>query len=213
MSTFWWYLMIKTTYLSIFVSRSLIKRKVIATFITTFSLLIFSVSSNAIEIGARYQQGDESDTKGYSLSLSNNIVQGSSFYWELSYNKLNDIKVKWNSKDLFFPVESVEALLSYRQNLKSFNRFIRNISFEYQAGLSVGLTENKFIFDGLNEEKIFSEKGDINAVVALSMHYNFDKNTFIEIGVKHLPSFSEFNSISTAFIGLNFKFGGRTYGY
>jgi hypothetical protein len=175
-------------------------------------LTITSFNSFALDTTFSLHKGDESKTKGFSLSLADSFTKGSNFYWSLGYNALDDVEVEWNNDTLYFGNDTVEALVSYRHQLKSYNAFFKKVSFEYQVGASVALTENKFTWEELNEDKLFSEKGDINAVIGVSAYYNFNKNTAVVIGLKHQPSFSEFDDISSAFIGINYKFG-KVVGY
>jgi len=169
----------------------------------------------ALDTVLSLHKGDESKTVGLSITLADNFSKNSNFYWSLGYSTLNDVKVEWNNDDLFFKNDTVEALLSYRQKLTGFNNqnsFLKNITIEYQIGASVGLTENKFFWTDLNEEKYFSETADINPIIAISTHYNFSKKSAIILGLKHQPNFSEFGNISTLFLGINYKFG-RAAGY
>lgn len=166
----------------------------------------------ALDTSFSLHKGDESKTKGISVGLADQFSKGSPWYWSLAYSTLDDVQVKWNNDELYFKNDTVDALISYRQKLKSYNEFFKKVTIEYQFGASVALTENKFFWQDLNEEKYFSEKNDINAIVAISAHYNFNKKTAVTLGIKHQPSFSEFGSISSVFLGINYKFG-KAVGY
>lgn len=176
--------------------------------LTLASLLTLScASAMALDAGISLHKGDESKTKGMSVSLADNFAKGSNWYWSFAYNTLDDVQVKWNNDELYFKTDTIDAAISYRQQLKSYNEFFKKVTIEYQVGASVSLTENKFFWDELNEEKYFSEKNDINALVAVSAHYNFNKKTALTLGVKYQPNFSEFGDISSVFVGINYKFG------
>jgi hypothetical protein len=83
---------------------------------------------------------------------------------------------------------------------------------EFQLGAGVALTENKFEWPELGEEKYFSEQGDVNPFLSLSLHKKLTKNTSMQIGIKHYPSYSEFDDITSLYFGINYRFG-RQIGY
>lgn len=171
-----------------------------------------ALSSQAVELGVNYQQGQYSETKGGSIYVADKFYNRSNFYWTVSYNQLNDAPVEWNNKELFFDIETVDALVSYRYSPSSyFKSFINDFTFEYQAGVSVVLTENKLVWPALQQEMFFSESGDANAVVAFSVYYNFSRNAAFNFGIKHQPSFSNFDSLSSVHLGFSYKFGQKNY--
>jgi len=170
-------------------------------------LTLPAASAMAIDTSFSFHKGDESKTKGISVGLGDNFAKGSPWYWSVAYNTLDKVQVKWNSDELYFKIDTIDVAVSYRQQLKSYNPFLKKVTIEYQGGLSAALTENKFFWQALDEQKYFSEKGDVNALLAVSAHYNFNKKTALTLGVKYQPSFSEFGDISSVFVGLNYKFG------
>jgi len=184
-----------------------IRRKKIAALFSLLSIILFVPMSQASEVGVGVIKGDESKTQGFSLSFANEITRGSQFFWEISYNKLNDVKVDWNDRSLYFTVDTIEAMVSYRQRIKSYNAFTKNLTFEYQAGVSVALTENKFYWPELDETKFFSETSDANALLGFAIHYRLGKSAAMKLGIKHIPSFSGFGSNSTVHLGFIYKFG------
>ena len=186
--------------------------KKIITLISTVLICGISFNSFALEIGAALHKGDESKTKGFNISVSENFSRKHNLYWSLSYNSLDDVKVDWNNSSLYFSVDTIEALISRQQKLKTYNSFLKNIVFEYQAGVSLALTENKFTWEELNEERFFSEKNDINAVLSFSTYYNLTKNSAVKLGVKIQPSFSQFGTVGSVYLGFNYKFG-KQVGY
>jgi len=200
-----------------FSSSCLVNRKKIAALLGMLSFIFLNPASHASEVGIGLLKGDESKTQGVSLSFADQFSRGSQFYWELSYNKLNDVKVDWNNSTQYFTVDTIEAMVSYRQRIKSYNAFTKNLTLEYQAGVSVALTENKFFWPKgekitSDETKYFSESGDVNGVVGFAVHYKLGKNTAMKLGIKHIPSFSGFGSNSTVHLGFIYKFGTR-YSY
>lgn len=188
------------------------KLKKITVILIAFASFGFSINLQAIEIGAEIHKGEGSKTTGFNLSVSDNFSRKHNLYWTLAYNNLNDIEVSWNDSELFFSVDTIEALVSYQQKLNTYDSFLKNIVFEYQAGFSLALTENKFIWEELDQELFFSEKNDINAVLAFAALYNINKNSAVKLGIKYQPSFSEFGSISSIYLGFTYKFG-RQIGY
>jgi hypothetical protein len=171
---------------------------------------VYSLPAHSLEISASFHQTDQSETSGYSLEISDNFSRRSPFYWTLGYTKLDEVLVDWNESALSFPLDSVEFSLSYRQKIVSRSPVYRGFSFEYQLGLSSPLTENRFFWPELNEEKYFSERGDVNGFVAISTHYALSENSAVKIGIRHFPKVSEFGSISSVFLGFNLSFGSRS---
>jgi long-subunit fatty acid transport protein len=175
------------------------------------STCLLTGNASAIEVSGNFHKGEESETKGFSFALADKFTKGGNLYWSVSYNSLDKVKVEWNNDELFFKVDTLDALVSYRHKIQSYNAFFKNLTMEYQVGASMSLTENKFTWPetpGLEEEvRYFSEDNDVNAVIALGARYKLDRNTSINFGVKYQPSFSEFGDISSAYIGLTYRFG------
>lgn len=169
-------------------------------------------SSQAIETNFSLHQGGDSDTQGLSFSVADQFSKSSQFYWSVGYSYLDDVKVEWNNQDLFFKVDTVDAILSYRYKPKSYNQFMKQLTFEYQIGASVALTENKFVWSDLNEERYFSEKNDVNPLLGFNVRYAIDKNTSVVTGFKYQPSFSDFDDITSVYLGISYKFGNQ-FGY
>jgi hypothetical protein len=190
------------------------KGQVFAVFLTVLSLFVFSLPLQALEIGGSVHKGTENDTQGYSFFISDNFSRRSPFYWSLGVSRYDDVSVEWNNSNLEFPLSSAEVALSYRHQFTSRNPTMRRFSMEYQLGVAASLTENKFTWPELNEEKYFSETGDINGFLAISAHYKVSSNVSAIMGVKHFPEVSEFGSISSVFLGfkVNLDFGSTYYG-
>jgi len=167
--------------------------------------------ANALEIGGNFHKGSESKSQGFSFALADTFTKGGNIYWTVTYNSLDNVKVNWNRDELFFKIDTIDALVSYRHKIQSYNSFFKNLTIEYQIGASVSLTENKFTWPqtpGLEEEvKYFSEDSDINAVIGVGAYYKLNRNTSINFGVKYQPNFSEFGAVSSVYIGLNYRFG------
>jgi hypothetical protein len=184
-------------------------RQIFAT--SLISLGLFTFNASAIEIAGNFHKGSEAKTKGFNFVLADTFTKGGNLYWSVAYSSLDKVKVEWNNTDLFFKIDTFDALVSYRHKIQSYNSFFKNLTIEYQLGASMALTENKFTWPetpGLEEEiRYFSEKSDINTIVGIAAQYKLDRNTSINFGVKYQPSFSEFGAVSSVYVGLNYRFG------
>jgi hypothetical protein len=189
------------------------KGQVFAVFLTVLSLFVFSLPAQAFEIGGTAQKG-ENETQGYSFFITDNFSRKSKFYWSLGVSRYDDVSVEWNKNELIFPLDSAEVSLSYRHKLSSRNPAKRSFSMEYQLGVATPLTENKFTWPELNEEKYFSEKGEVSGFLVISAHYNITSNISAIMGVKHFPKMFEFGNMSSVFLGVkvNLDFGPTYYG-
>jgi hypothetical protein len=173
-------------------------------------LFLMHQNSYAIEPIIQIHKADQSGAYGLSLGVSDNFFNQQEFNWSISYNRLQDINVNWNDEDIDFSLDTVDLMLSYRFYPKSYYKFVKTLSFEFQAGVGVAITENKFLWPELNEEKIFSEQGDVNGVVAFLVHKKFTKEVSMHLGVKHYSDYSEFGDISSVFLGFSYHFGKKT---
>jgi hypothetical protein len=184
--------------------------------VSVLSSLVFSPISNALEVGGAFHKGSDSGMVALSAHVTDVFQKGSPFHWSASYNYINGIDVDWNNNSRSFDTHTIDATFLYRHRIKSYSKFFQKVSIDFQAGLSVNLTESKFVWNDTDtpniEDRIFSERGDINPVVAIAANYKIDKNKSVHIGVKHLPSFSEFKSISTVYAGFTYRFV-NSFGY
>lgn len=184
--------------------------------LTKYSAMIAGVilanNANAIDAGIALHQGNESNTQGFSLDVSDSFSKGSNFHWGASYQTLDDVKVEWNQRDLYFKLDTLAAYGSYRYQPKSYNAVMKKLSLDYFAGVSVTLTENKFDWPNLNTEKYFSEKGDVNPFIGFAAHYSFTKKSSLDLGFKYQPSFSDLGNITSVYLGITYKFG-KQVGY
>lgn len=173
-------------------------------------LTLVQFNTSAVETHFELHKISDSGTSGYSVGVSDNFFKQKAFNWQISYNQLQDVNVEWNNQDWDLSISTVDMLLTYQYSpSSSYNKFMNKFTFELLAGASVSLTENKLVFEDnqLDYEKIYSEQGDINPVVAFEIAYKTSKSTSIHIGVKHYPNYSEFESISSVYIGFNYLFG------
>lgn len=186
-------------------------RKILAASGVFVCASLFPLSANAIEVAGNFHKGDEAKTKGFSFVLAEKFTKGSNFYWSVAYNSLDKVKVEWNNDERFFKIDTIDASVSYRHKIQSYNAFFKNLTLEYKLGASLSLTENKFTWPEtpeLEEEiRFFSEENDINTVLSVGAYYKLDRNTSINFGVKYQPSFSEFGDVSSVYIGINYRFG------
>lgn len=179
----------------------------IAKILTVIIILMTHQYTYALEPTIQLHKVDQSGAYGVSLGLTDNFFNQQAFNWSVSYNRMQDINVSWNDNDIAFSLDTVDFMLSYRHYPRSYNKFIKSLIFEFQAGAGVALTENKFTWPDLEFEKYYSEQGDVNPVVALLLHKKFSKQAAMHIGFKHYPSYSEFDDISSLFVGFSYSFG------
>jgi len=189
-------------------------RNLFAASTVLISASLLTGNASAIEVAGNFHKGDESKAKGFSFVLADQFTKGGNIYWSVGYNRLDKLKYDLPftiTGERFFKVDTVDALVSYRHKIQSYNSFLKNLTIEYQLGASVALTENKLTYtDPKSLEAVLiysSEKNDINAVIGVGALYKLDRNTSINFGVKYQPSFSEFGDISSAYVGLTYRFG------
>jgi hypothetical protein len=173
-------------------------------------LFMVHINSYAIETSIQLHKADQSGASGFSLGIGDNFFNQREFNWAVSYNRLEDVNITWNNDDINFALDTVDLMLSYRYYPTSYNHFVKNLMVEFQVGAGVAITENKFVWPELNEEKYFSEQGDINGVFGFMIHNKFTKQVAMHIGLKHYPDYSEFGDISTVFLGFTYTFGSQT---
>lgn len=181
--------------------------------VVLFLVLFLSVQlkSYALESSVELHKGSDSGTYGFSLGVTDSFFKQKAFNWRVSYNRLNDVAVDWNAQDVDFSIDTVDLMLTYRYSPHSYNKFINKLTLEFQGGAAVTLTENKFVFPDLaNFKKVFSEQGDVNAVLGFLVNYKTSTSTSVHVGMKYYPDYSEFGSVTSAFIGFNYHFGRQT---
>lgn len=189
----------------------LAKMPVLATLMSALLLLV-TLQSAALETSLQLHKADQSGAYGLSFGIGDDFFNHKEFNWAISYNRLEDINITWNDDDINFSLDTVDFMLSYRYYPKSYNTFIKSLIFEFQAGVGVALTENKFLWPALEEEKFYSEQGDVNGVLAFLVHKKLTKEVSMQLGVKHYPDYSEFGDISSLYLGFSYQFG-RQSGY
>jgi hypothetical protein len=173
--------------------------------------LTINFNAFALEGSLQMHKGDQSGTSGYSIGFNENIFSSDSFYWGVNYNTLDKVNVDWNNETLNFELDTLDVMVSYRYSTEPSGQSRRRsntiYTFEFQVGAGIALTENKFNWPSLGEEKIFSEKNDANAFGALLIHRSLSRNSSVHIGVKHYPEYSEFGDLSSVFLGFKYHFG------
>ena len=185
-------------------------------------LTFYGWESYAIESSVQLHKVDQDKSFGYSLSIGDEFFKQKAFNWQVSYNRLENVSVEdldkisdaWDKADFDFAMQTIDLSLSYRYYPKSYDKFINSFMFEVQLGAAVNLSDHKLVFrpEFDRDDIYFAEQGDINPVIALSIQKSFTKNSAMHLGVKHYPNFSDFGSISTIFVGFNYRFG-RQIGY
>jgi hypothetical protein len=180
--------------------------KISAKLITAIFFMVH-INTYAIETSIQLHKADQSGAYGVSLGIGNNFFNQREFNWAVSYNRLEDVNITWNDDDINFALDTIDLMLSYRYYPRSYNNFVKSLIVEFQVGAGVALTENKFIWPALAEEKLFSEQGDINGVLAFMVHKKFTKQVSMHIGLKRYPDYSEFGDVSSVFLGFSYQFG------
>lgn len=165
-----------------------------------------------METSLQLHKVDQSGAKGFSIGIGDSFANQRAFNWSVSYNRLDDLNITWNDDDINFALDTVDLQLNYRYYPRSYNSFIKSLVVELQAGVAIAMTENKFTWPDLDEERYFSEQGDVNAVLGFLVHKKLTKKVALHLGVKHYPDYSQFGDISSLFLGVTYSFG-RQMGY
>jgi hypothetical protein len=178
--------------------------------------------SHALESSVQLHKVDQDKSYGYSLSIGDEFFNQKAFNWQVSYNRFEKVKISdldetskvWDKAGFDFTLQTIDLSLGYRYYPKSYDKFISSLMLEFQLGASINLSENKLIPNRALklDDVYFAEQGDINPVMSISLQKSFTKNSAMHVGFKHYPSYSDFGSISTVFIGFNYRFG-RQVGY
>jgi len=186
-----------------------------------FFIVILTSKSHALESSVQLHKVDQDKSFGYSISIGDEFFNQKAFNWQVSYNRLENVAISdldkisdvWNDAGFDFTMQAIDLSLGYRYYPQSYDKFINTLMVEFQLGASVNLSEHKLIPQDPNADvRYFANQGDINPVLSISLQKSFTKNSAMHIGVKHYPSYSDFGSISTLFIGFNYRFG-RQIGY
>jgi hypothetical protein len=185
-------------------------------------IIILTGRSYALESSAQLHKVDQDKSFGYSLSVGDEFFNQKVFNWQVSYNRLENVAISdlddtsevWDEAGFDFTLQTLELSLGYRYYPRSYDKFISTLMVEFQLGAAVNLSDHKFIFTESVEanDRYFAEQGDINPVMSISLQKSFTKNSAMHIGFKYYPSYSDFGSISTLYIGFNYRFG-RQVGY
>jgi hypothetical protein len=185
-------------------------------------LFLISTKTQAIESTIQLHKVDQDKSSGYSLSIGDEFFNQKTFNWQVSYNHFSKVSISdldktseaWAQADFDFTIQTLDFSLAYRYYPESYNKFINSLMLEFQLGVAVNLSDHKFVFrpNFDRDDVYFAEQGDINPVLAITLQKSFTKNSAINFGVKHYPSYSDFASISTIFVGFNYRFG-RQVGY
>lgn len=181
----------------------------IARTVALVATILVSTAFNtyAVEWGGQYLHGSDSGSDGFGISLSEKFSHKSPFSWTLGYSKLNDVVVDWNGSELTFPIETIDAYISYRFTPHSYNPAATGLSYDLFSGISVTVSENKFTWPELNEEKYFSETNDINFLMGGALRYTFTSAVSVQLGVKYYPDFSDFDDVTSMYAGFYYRFG------
>ena len=185
-------------------------------------IALLATKSQAVESSIQVHKVDQDKSYGYSLSMGDEFFNQKAFNWQVSYNRLENVEIsdldkksaEWGKAGFDFAIQTIDLSLAYRYYPRSYDKFMQTLMVEFQLGAAINLSDHKLVFrpDFDRNDIYFAEQGDINPVLSISLQKSFTKNYAMHIGVKHYPSFSDFGSISTLFIGFNYRFG-RQIGY
>jgi len=187
--------------------------KVLFKLVTT-SLFMVHLNNYAVEPFFQVHKVDQSGAYGVNIGVGDNFFNQQEFNWAASYSRIEDVNVTWAGQDINFSLDTIDLTLSYRYYPKSYNTFIKSLIFEFQAGVGIAITENKFVFrPNLDTDDVyFSEQGDVNVVLAFLVHKKISKQLSMQIGIKSYPDYSDFGDISSVFLGFSYQFG-KQVGY
>lgn len=188
-----------------------------------FLLCFFIVKQgHALESSVQLHKVNQEKAYGFSLSIGDEFFNQKAFNWQVSYNHfdnvmirdLEDISEEWDKANYDFTIQTIDMSLTYRHYFRSYNKMISSLMFEAQIGASVNLGEHKLVFrpDFERDDIYFAKQGDINPVLSISLQKSLTKKSAIHFGFKHYPDYSDFGTISSLFIGYNYRFG-RQVGY
>lgn len=187
-----------------------------------FFIVMLASKSYAIESSVQLHKVDQDKSYGYSLSVGDEFFNQKAFNWQVSYNRLENVAISdlnkissvWNQAGFDFTIQTIDLSLGYRYYPRSYDKFISSLMVEFQLGAAINLGEHKLVPPAALklDDTYFANQGDINPVMSISLQKSFTKNSAVHIGFKHYPSYSNFGSISTLFIGFNYRFG-RQIGY
>ncbi|PCH96148.1 MAG: hypothetical protein COB83_06445 [Gammaproteobacteria bacterium] len=172
------------------------------------------LNNYAVEPFFQVHKVDQSGAYGVNIGVGDNFFNQQEFNWAASYSRIEDVNVTWAGQDINFSLDTIDLTLSYRYYPKSYNTFIKSLIFEFQAGVGIAITENKFVFrPNLDTDDVyFSEQGDVNVVLAFLVHKKISKQLSMQIGIKSYPDYSDFGDISSVFLGFSYQFG-KQVGY
>ena len=184
---------------------------VLTVFFLLFSLTLPKVQAG--EVSAQVHSGAEENAIGYSFIFTDTFTTNRNYRWGIGYSYLDELKATWRGEEEFFNNDNIDAFVAYRFYPRSYNSFWRAVNFEFQLGASISLTENKFVFEKFpDQEVVFSEKNDVNFMLAAVAQYQLSKETQLQVGYKYYPEFSEFDDQGSIFVGFTYQFG-RKFSY
>jgi hypothetical protein len=184
-------------------------------------MVILTSKSHALESSIQLHKVDQDKSFGYSISIGDEFFKQKAFNWQIGYNRLENVAISdldkistvWHDAGFEFTMQTIDLTLGYRYYPRTYDKFIKTLMVEFQLGASVNLSDHKLIPQNPNaNDRYFANQGDINPVISVSLQKSFTKNSAMHVGFKHYPNYSNFGSISTLFIGFNYRFG-RQIGY
>lgn len=198
-------------------------KRILLRLIQVSCLLVSVLVTNvyAMETSLQLHKVGQEKSYGYSLSVGDEFFNQKAFIWNINYNRfenvrisdLDDISEEWDDADLDFRIQTLDLSLGYRYYPRSYNKLTNSIMLEFQLGASVNLSDHKLVFpdDLMVDDIYFADRGDINPVMSVSIQKSFTKKFAMQLGFKHYPSFSEFGSFSSFYLGFNYRFGNQIF--
>lgn len=186
-----------------------------------FLCILLSANAFALESSIQLHKVGQEKSYGYSLSLADEFLNQKAFIWQFTYNRFENVNVNdldkisgiWDEAGYDFSIQTLDVGVGYRYYPRTYDKLLNSIMLEVQVGASVNLAEHKLVFrpDFDRDDIYFAKQGDINPVFSIAIQKSFDRKSAMHIGLKHYPSFSEFGSFSSLYIGFNYRFGSQVY--
>lgn len=176
----------------------------------------------ALESSLQLHKIGQEKSYGYSLSVADEFLEQKTYIWQVNYNRFENVNIKdlhkisgaWSDADFDFRIQTLDFSVGYRYYPRTYDKIINTLMLEVQLGASVNLSEHKLVFDPNEIDRddiIVAKQGDVNPVISVAIQKSFNRNTAMHLGFKHYPSYSEFGSFSSFYIGVNYRFGNQLY--
>ena len=182
-------------------------------------LSCYAPVSHGLETSIELQKGAADSSYGINLSLAKPLYRHSNFYWQVAYNRLNNVEgtvgvVEAEGGSVTsdeFSLDTLDLAVSYVYSPKTYNKKLNKLFVEFQLGMGIAISDNEFQWVDPNNsattyEQVLSSAGDINPMLAISIGYTLNQQTSIYLGLKSYPNYSDFDAITTLFLGGTYYF-------